>query len=299
MGALEFAHLDTFAQNDDAAGESHDLGEFGGDDKEGDPLTGEFIKKAMDFGLGADIDAAGGFIDDEEIALAREPLGEGDFLLVAAAETGDGSIEAGGFDAELLDVLGSEGALTGFLNEAYAGDKGERGEGAVFAAVHGENEALAFAVLGDVADAMAQSAADVSRVERLVAEENGPGGVVIQTEDGLGDFAAASADQAGEAENLTLSEGEMDILKFARGGEIFDAKDFFAEFALDVARGGRLDVAADHLMDDAFGRGLRGWLGGDVAAVAENGDALAEAEDFLHPMGDVDDGDAAGFEALD
>ena len=44
----------------------------------------------MDFRLRADIDAARWLVHDEDVALAREPFGQRDFLLVAAAQPGDG-----------------------------------------------------------------------------------------------------------------------------------------------------------------------------------------------------------------
>ena len=86
LGAGEFAGEAALAHDEDAAAQADEFGEFGGDDEEGFAFEGEFVEELVDFGLGADVDAAGGFVDDEDVAIAGEPFGEGDFLLVAAAE---------------------------------------------------------------------------------------------------------------------------------------------------------------------------------------------------------------------
>ena len=49
------------------------------------------------------------------------------------------------------------------------------------------------------------------------------------------------------------------------------------------------DVAADHHPDELAHVRLGDRPGADIAAVAEHGDAVAEAEDLLHAVRDVDD----------
>ena len=58
----------------------------------------------------------------------------------------------------------------------------------------------------------------------------------------------------------------------------------------------RNDFAADHLVDHAVVVGVGDLFRGHVPAIAQDGDFVAEAEDFLHAMGDVDDRDAALFQ---
>ena len=147
MGAREFAHLEAFAEDDDAAGEIHEFGKFGGDQENGGARAGELIEQVMDFAFGADVNAAGGFIDDQDFALPGEPFGEGDFLLVTAAQTGDWGIDVGSFDAKLVDVTMGEASFIVGADESGGGEIGQRGEGRVLAAIHGENQSLAFAVL--------------------------------------------------------------------------------------------------------------------------------------------------------
>jgi len=56
------------------------------------------------------------------------------------------------------------------------------------------------------------------------------------------------------------------------------------------------DLATDHLLDDAVGRGVDGLLCANVFAIAQDCDGVAQAEDFFHAVRDVDDGDAALLE---
>jgi hypothetical protein len=59
------------------------------------------------------------------------------------------------------------------------------------------------------------------------------------------------------------------------------------------------EFAADHALHDGVA-GEGGELGGfDVAAVAEDGDAVAEFEDLLHAVRDVEDGAPARAELAD
>src|SRR3989442_13910835 len=57
-----------------------------------------------------------------------------------------------------------------------------------------------------------------------------------------------------------------------------------------------LHFAADHLMNDAVGIGGRDAFGGNMPAIAQNGDGVAQAEYFFEAMGDVNYGDAALLE---
>jgi len=93
IGTLDFTSDGAIAQDEDAAAEAHDFGEFGGNGEQGDALAGEFIEEVVDLGFCTDIDTARGFIHDEDFALAGEPFGESDFLLVTAAQAADTGFE--------------------------------------------------------------------------------------------------------------------------------------------------------------------------------------------------------------
>src|SRR4051812_43729968 len=86
-------------------------------------------------------------------------------------------------------------------------------------------------------------------------------------------------------------------MKFARP-QILDVQDDVACGAARWPLRGR-DVTSDHLPYDV-GRAGRGDLGrADGLSIAQDGDAVAEAEDLVHFMRDVDDRDAAVLEVAD
>src|SRR5688572_23843989 len=78
------------AEDDKAGGEADDFFELGADEEDGHALGAEFVGDAEDLGFGGDVDAAGGFVEDEEAGFGGEPAGEESLLLVAAGEAGDG-----------------------------------------------------------------------------------------------------------------------------------------------------------------------------------------------------------------
>jgi hypothetical protein len=54
------------AQYGDAVADARDLIEFGRDEQHGHPVGGQIADQLLDLGLGADIDAAGGLVEDEQ-----------------------------------------------------------------------------------------------------------------------------------------------------------------------------------------------------------------------------------------
>ena len=85
----------------------------------------------------------------------------------------------------------------------------------------------------------------------------------------------------------------------ARRRECGCAQSDRAELASEM--GGRVgaEFAADHLGDDAGRRGRGDGLGGDMAAVAEDGDMIAKGEELLEAMRHIDKREAAGLELAD
>ena len=211
----EFSGDFPFAHDDDSPRKGHDFREFGRNNDEAGAFASETIEEGVHLGFGSDIDAAGGFVNNENVTTRGQPFGEGDFLLISAAETGDGGVEGRGFDAELEDVVGNHRAFFDGVDETGAGQVGQRSEGGVFGAGHGENEALAFAVFGAKADAGFKGGIDGTELDFVAADADFAGGDGVEAENGGGDFAASGADEAGEAENFAGAQGEADVLEFA------------------------------------------------------------------------------------
>ena len=53
------------------------------------PAAARFVEQLVNGDLGTDIDAAGRLVDDQQLAIPGQPFGEGDLLLIAAAQGDD------------------------------------------------------------------------------------------------------------------------------------------------------------------------------------------------------------------
>ena len=299
MIAREDAGDGAFVHDGDAVADAEDFLHVAGDDDDGEALVGEGAEESVDFGFGADVDAAGGFVDDEDFWAEGEPFGEDDFLLVAAGEVAGLGFGCGGFDAEGGDLLLGGLAFGGAVDEAGDGVAEEGGEGDVFADGHFGDEAGAAAVFGDEVDAVADGVLGAGDAERVVVEQDFALEHAVDAEEGLGDFGAAGADEAGEAEDFTGGDVEGDgVAGLGGGAEVFDCEAGGAGLgcALDVEVA---EVATDHEADHVFVGDLLAREFAGVAAVAEGDDAVGDFTDFAEAVGDVDDADAFGAEIFD
>ena len=80
--------------------------------------------------------------------------------------------------------------------------------------------------------------------------------------------------------------------------EVFEFEDRFTDgvrnLGIDI-----FEFAADHVMNDFVELGAGHFAVRDCFAVPQNGVAVGDALTLLEEMGDVDDGDAMGSEAVD
>src|SRR3954471_18131568 len=87
--AVDLGDVVSVAQYGDAVADARDLIEFGRDEQHGHPVGGQIADQFLDLSLGADIDAAGRLVEDEQRGLSDQPAGQQHLLLVAAAEVLD------------------------------------------------------------------------------------------------------------------------------------------------------------------------------------------------------------------
>jgi len=81
-------------------------------------------------------------------------------------------------------------------------------------------------------------------------------------------------------------------------GQAFHAEDFLTDG--DITLGITFaNLAADHHPDHIVHGDILNVLGIDVLAVTQDGDAVAQTEDFFHSVGDIHDGDALLAQGLD
>ena len=99
------------------------------------------------------------------------------------------------------------------------------------------------------------------------------------------------ADEAANPENLSAMELEIDVNR-APGAKAFRLEDEISRRVQDVGRKQVPGVAANHQADEAVGiKPGQGAIGGD-RSVLQNGDVVAEVEDLVQPVRDIEDGDA-------
>ena len=111
------------------------------------------------------------------------------------------------------------------------------------------------------------------------------------TKDAVHNLRASRAHQAGNAQHLARFHGEGDVLKQAVFGQMLD----FQHRVADVAVPGRIalaDVPANHHADNVIDIRLSDGLRCNEAAVAQDGDTVAELKNLFQPVGDIDNGDA-------
>ena len=68
-------------------------------------LLGELVHQRIDLALRADVDAAGGLVEDQDVAVADQPLRDDDLLLVSSREVAQELLEGGRPDVQLMDVF--------------------------------------------------------------------------------------------------------------------------------------------------------------------------------------------------
>ena len=152
-GAREFGNDGAVAHDEDAVGDLEELGEFGADHENGGAVAGKLVHEGEDFGFGGDVDAARGFVEEEDLRIAEKPLGDDNLLLVAAAEASDGLVDGGGADTETSAEAFGDDMLSSAADEAVSRYAVEVGEGYVGADRHRKCETGSLTVFGDEADA--------------------------------------------------------------------------------------------------------------------------------------------------
>ena len=177
----------------------------------GEAVPGEAADDFMDFTFRAHVHALGRFVQDEDPGGGGEPAGEGDLLLVAAAQGMARGFGAVGADVQLADEL--EGARA-FRAEPEPG-AGENfpvdGHGDVLRQGHFEDDAMAPAVFGHVSDAAGDSFPRGMDLDFLAVQKHFTGIGGSDAEKGPGQFGAAGADQPGQAQNFPGADIQSDI----------------------------------------------------------------------------------------
>src|SRR5262245_46493464 len=89
FGSVELAGDLAAGHDQHTIGDGEDFGEVGRNQNDRRSAIGQFDEQTVNFGFGADIDAAGRLIDEQDTRLDEQPFGEQHFLLIPAAEAVD------------------------------------------------------------------------------------------------------------------------------------------------------------------------------------------------------------------
>jgi hypothetical protein len=77
------------------------LGQIGGDKNDSCSSLQQFGEEFVDFDFRTDIDAYGGFVENEKAGTVVEPFSDDDFLLISAGKTRRGSVARSCFDLHI------------------------------------------------------------------------------------------------------------------------------------------------------------------------------------------------------
>ena len=93
-------HDAALAEHQHPVGEAQHFGHFAGDEQYGEAFVGQPADHGVELGAGADVDAAGGLVEQQDPAAAQQPAGEHGLLLVAAGEGADAGVGVVGAQGE-------------------------------------------------------------------------------------------------------------------------------------------------------------------------------------------------------
>src|SRR5471032_3369634 len=289
-----------FADDEHAVGNAQHLGQLGRHHDDGHALPRQFEHQLVDLELGTDVDAARRFIEYQYLRLGHQHLGQHRLLLVAAGQRGDRQEGAGRAQFQLRDFA-TDGVQLLFLVDARGvGEGAEHRQRHVLADVEVGHDAVVLAVFRHHGQAGAYRFERRGGVDaRAVQPDLGLALARIRAEDGRHQLGAAGADQAGDAEDLTLLQRErniVDALAFGIVGVVAGhvarlEDDLFAD-RVALLRIQLVHVAADHLRDDALHIHLLHRRCGDMLAVADDDDGVADRGHFVELVRDINAGDA-------
>lgn len=304
--AREFARHRAAAQDDDAVGALDEFFDVGGDEQDGEALPGEFVDEALDLGLGADVDAAGGFVEQQHLGLQAEPAGEEYLLLVAAGEFADLLLGARRLDPQPSHEDVDDAVLFAAGDHTEAGEPRHGGQHDVLA--HGEagHDAFGLAVLGQQADPGTDGTGRAGAAQFPSADRDVTGIQAEHSGEGLRRLAAAGAEQPAEPEHFAAVQRQGHVVELVApvesgGGEYGGACRVVLRAAQAGGSGaaGLGQIAAEHHRDEPRPVEADEVAGVDVAAVAEHGDAVADPVELVHAVADVEDGDALAAQVPD
>src|SRR5476649_1192445 len=287
----KFRDKAAFVHHVDAVAHAQQFRHFRRDHDDALTFGGQFADDAVDFILGADVDAAAGLIEYQHVRTREQPLGQHHLLLVAAGQVDHFLQHAGAADFQLLAEVCGDAEFALLVDHQVLGHGRQVGQADVLLDVLFQQQAQALAVLGHVGDAVLDRLADAADVDFLAVFQHAAADLLSigTAEDAHRQLRAAGAHQAGDTDDLAFFGVEVDALDDGAVG-VLGVEDapvlHFKNRLADLRRARRIAVghlAADHLLDDAvFADGLDAAVEAvDRVAVAQHGDGVGDARNLV------------------
>src|SRR5581483_1292305 len=207
--------------------------------------------------------------------------------LIAARKKADVAPEIGAGNAEPAAVLGRQVPAGTGPQHASAGALLQAGASEIVGHTLLEKEAQLFAVLRHIGETRVNCIAERTELLRTAFKENAARIGAVSLKNGAHQLRAARSDQAAEPEDFLAPNGKVDVVKMAAVIEIFDTE----QLLLDLRRPGGIQlrkIPANDGAQDLVARNVGGPPTGHDLAVPQCGDPVADAEDFVHAMGNKD-----------
>ena len=283
------------AKDHHPVGMFQDLGQLGRDQEDGATLPGQVPQVPVDLGLGAHVDSASGFVQDEHPGLGQQPAPQDHLLLVAARQLLDRLF--GGAVAHLQPSgdLAGRLLLPGPAGQKAPGPTSQGRQHRVGANGQTQAETLAQAVLGDVGDTGFQRVpGPVDPAPAAVYPDQALG--LPQTEHRPGKLAAPGPDQAVNPHDFTRTCLQVDLSEAIPSvGEPADLKAgrTFLDGGGACLAGGSGSQGGGrpphHGLDHLLGTGGLPGSGPHLETVTQYGYAIGQSEDLFLAMGDIED----------
>src|SRR5215218_1308276 len=147
-GAVELVDDVALTHHEHAVTEAEELGQLAGDHDDSDPVGRQLGDHPVDLRAGADVDASGRFVQQQDPAGAQQPAGQDRLLLVAAGELARRPLGRVGPGLERPEVAGGFLSLAGAIGERPAPESGQVGDRCVADHAPVQPQPLGLALLG-------------------------------------------------------------------------------------------------------------------------------------------------------
>src|SRR5258706_8889196 len=306
LGALELADKNPRVHDADAVTDSEQFRHFRRDHDDSLAGIGELVDNAIDLVLGADVDTAGRFIENQDFRVGKQPFRQHYLLLVAAGQVAGCLIDVGAADAHAVAIIARHLQLLDIIDDAADRNTVEIGQRDVLADIVGEQEAELLAVLGDIGKTGVDGAADGREVDFAAVQHGATSDLAAPgtAQQARGEFAAPRAHPPRDAHPLAAANMKVyipDDLPIHMLGMInrpvIYLEHHLAYLGLALGKA-MLEVAIHHLADDAIllESASLAIQRIDGATIAQHGDAVGDTSHLVELVRDQDRGHAMGAE---